>query len=268
MRQNIAEIQPLITNIHCVIRNTMNHGILPWKTVGRYSDCFVYVISGRTVYTFDNYTVVAQAGGVLYLPKGSMYQMNIESPQYEVLYIDFDFAYDTYGELKCEFIDKINKQQTLNYFETMYRIWLSKRTVYKAQCMSVLYKLTAELIMAGSAGYICGRSYDVIRKSVDYIQANYQHSDISIEEAAKLSGISEGHFRRLFKSLYQISPIKYVSLLRIERAKELLIHEDLFTITSIAEMCGYSDIFYFCKAFKREMGITPNEYRAQFHNRR
>lgn len=263
MRQNLSEIQPIITDIHCVIRNTMKQGILPWKKTGRYSDCFVYVINGRTVYTFDDYTVVAQTGGVLYLPKGSMYQMDIESPVYEVLFIDFDFLYDGYGELKSEFIDKINRQQTLNYFETMYRIWLGKRTVYKAQCMSVLYKLTTELILAGQAKYQSSKSYETIRKSVDYLRANYQQSDISIEEAARQSGISEGHFRRLFKSLYQISPIKYVSLLRIERAKELLAHEDMFSVTRISEMCGYSDIFYFSKAFKKEMGMTPNEYRAK-----
>lgn len=265
MLQNLFELQlqPVISCIHCVIRNELKKGVLPAQKKGRYSDCFVYILNGKTLYTFDTYTVTSQANGVLYLPKGSRYQMNILTETYTFIFIDFDIFRENCEEFRCTFTEKVNQQQTINLFESMYRIWMSKKTAYYSHCMSGLYKLTAELILAENAKYHAGKSYALLQKSIDYIRDNYQHTDISVAEAASVSGMSTVHFGRLFKSVYHTTPIKYITSLRMERAKELLAHDRQSTVSKISEMCGYSDVFYFSKVFRKELGITPGAYRRQ-----
>ena len=60
--------------------------------------------------------------------------------------------------------------------------------------------------------------------------------------------------------MYGTSPIKFVQNIRINKAKQLLIDENV-SINKIAFECGYNDAFYFSRIFKKVTGVTPSEYR-------
>ncbi len=77
---------------------------------------------------------------------------------------------------------------------------------------------------------------------------------------AKLCKISYNYFKRLFRLKYNTTPHAYVTELRLERALELL-STNLYSITDIANMCGYTDIFYFSRVFKNRYGVPPGKYR-------
>ncbi|MGN1118963.1 MAG: helix-turn-helix domain-containing protein [Oscillospiraceae bacterium] len=71
---------------------------------------------------------------------------------------------------------------------------------------------------------------------------------------------SERHFVRLFTAAYGTTPARYLAEIRLKRACALLRATSL-PIAEIAQRCGYSDANYFSRVFRREMAISPGEYR-------
>jgi AraC-like DNA-binding protein len=81
----------------------------------------------------------------------------------------------------------------------------------------------------------------------------------SVEEAAQESGYSKFHFSHLFKTMTGMTPWQYILLLKVTKAKELLV-ERTHGIAEIARMVGIDDANYFTRLFKKMTGYTPREY--------
>ena len=79
---------------------------------------------------------------------------------------------------------------------------------------------------------------------------------------ATAAGISRKYFSEYFKKVSGKSPFEYLTSYRIERASELLLHTDL-PITQIALDCGFNDLSYFIKTFKKQTEITPAKWRHE-----
>ena len=73
--------------------------------------------------------------------------------------------------------------------------------------------------------------------------------------------MSPFYFARLFKNSMGVSPHKYVTMRRIERSKELLRRSDR-SIFEIGVSVGYLDPKHFRVVFRREVGVSPSEFRA------
>ncbi len=97
-----------------------------------------------------------------------------------------------------------------------------------------------------------------IKKAVDYIDANYKE-EITLSELAKLCGLSRSEFCRSFKSVMRRTPIEYVTGIRIRKSLPLLASRE-YSITEIAEMCGFSGSSYFSEMFRRHMSCSPSYY--------
>lgn len=93
----------------------------------------------------------------------------------------------------------------------------------------------------------------------DYMDLHFRENDI-LPLAAEKSGLSRRRFNELFKSQYGITPNDYLTDLKIDAAKSLLVDNGL-SVKSIAELCGFEDIYYFCKVFKQQVGLTPTKFR-------
>jgi len=83
---------------------------------------------------------------------------------------------------------------------------------------------------------------------------------LSIEELAREAGLSRFHFARAFKKATGLSPHRYVTLRRVERAKSLLRYSDL-PLVDVALEVGFSNQAHFTDQFHRVAGATPNAYR-------
>lgn len=101
-----------------------------------------------------------------------------------------------------------------------------------------------------------------IQTVLNLIERNL-HKGITLEEAADLAHVSPCYLSRLFRKEMNMTFISYLKGQRIERAKELLQNSDL-PITNVSLDLSYTDANYFCKAFKKEVGLSPSEYRRQF----
>lgn len=97
--------------------------------------------------------------------------------------------------------------------------------------------------------------YRRVLKGKDYIDANYL-SKIEIHIVAKEANLSEYHFFRLFKSIFNISPHQYIISKRLEIAKQLLQNKAL-KLSDIAIITGFSDMHSLSKAFKKHFGLSP-----------
>lgn len=97
-------------------------------------------------------------------------------------------------------------------------------------------------------------------KSLKYIAEHYPE-DISIALLAEICGISEEYYCRLFKKLVGTTPISYINSLRISRACDILSNEPERKIEEISNLCGFLNISYFNRVFKKETGVSPGAFR-------
>src|SRR5260221_3707300 len=88
-----------------------------------------------------------------------------------------------------------------------------------------------------------------------YIDENY-HEPIGLEEISRKAYLSRFHFHRLFTRVYKITPHRYLTRKRINKAKDLLIQDEL-SITEVCNSVGFESIGSFSTLFKKEIGLPP-----------
>ena len=98
---------------------------------------------------------------------------------------------------------------------------------------------------------------------LSYIDENYKEA-ISITDIASYCGFSESHFMRFFKNTMGVSFVTYLNDFRLNVAARLLSTNDE-SVLSVAENCGFFNLSYFNRMFKKKYGVTPSRYR-ETHN--
>lgn len=92
-----------------------------------------------------------------------------------------------------------------------------------------------------------------------FVDENYTR-DISLQEVAEYASLSVGYLSNYFKTEAGMSFVEYITFKRMERAKELLVSTNDKSY-HIAEQVGYGNSQYFTTLFKKQIGVTPSEYR-------
>ena len=101
-------------------------------------------------------------------------------------------------------------------------------------------------------------SYLIIN-TINYMRENL-NGDFSIEDLAKMSLLSRRGYIEHFKEIFGMPPFTYLQELRIHKAADLL-RETNYSISFIAQSCGFSDSSHLTRVFKKKMGTTPTEFR-------
>jgi transcriptional regulator GlxA family with amidase domain len=101
-----------------------------------------------------------------------------------------------------------------------------------------------------------------VREAQLFIEKNYQQT-ISIEKLAGNHHMSTRNFIRRFEGATGNTPLEYLQRVRIEAAKKLLENSN-DSMEQIAVQCGYDDIGFFRKVFKRHVAINPKEYQKKY----
>lgn len=258
MNNKIHESEFNIRDIYRIIEQSIpQKKIAPNK--GRHSDCFVYILDGKTKYTFDNRAFTALPNDILYLAKNSAYQMEVLTDNYQVIVIDFDFDIPECTVLSSDLFQVSNYKDVETLFRKSHKKWLFKRPAYRIECKALLYSIYADIVSHQAQKYMPSSKRKKLEPALNIISKRYMNS-LTIDELACACGISEGHFRRIFKEVYGVSPVQHLTLLRIKEAKELLKYEGMST-KKISESLGFKDVYYFYKTFKIHTGLTPTEYK-------
>lgn len=95
-----------------------------------------------------------------------------------------------------------------------------------------------------------------------YLQEHLEE-EVSLSVLAEQFHLSGQYISQLFKSEIGVNFLTYLTGIRMERAKQLLVSTSL-SIVEVAERSGYGDYRVFSKVFKKSEGITPSQYRRDF----
>lgn len=100
-----------------------------------------------------------------------------------------------------------------------------------------------------------------IKSVLSYVEEHYSE-DISVEEMAELCFYSKSYFMKFFKESMGMSFIAYLNDYRLETAANMLRAAD-GNILEISSACGFDNLSYFNRSFKKKYGVTPGKYRKQ-----
>ena len=106
------------------------------------------------------------------------------------------------------------------------------------------------------------QSESVMEKAKKYIRENFQ-KELTLDEVSKNVDISPYYFSKIFKEETGENFIEYLTRVRIDKAKELLVDANV-SVKEAGIQSGYSDPNYFSRIFKKQMDMTPSEYKARY----
>ncbi len=151
------------------------------------------------------------------------------------------------------------------------RYKFGSRSDYMSLCMNSsikeLHKWFVDKIIDASRCVVTKKetqAENLIDTAKEYIYANYS-SDISLDDVSRQINISPFYFSKLFKEEVGVNFIDYLTTLRLDKAKELLLSSSL-SVKEICNQVGYQDPNYFSRIFKKSTGHTPTEFKDTQQN--
>jgi len=101
----------------------------------------------------------------------------------------------------------------------------------------------------------------LVKNAQAYIENNYK-TEVTLDDVAREINISPNYFSKLFKEETGENFIKYLTSIRMKKAKKLL-KENKLSVKEISNLIGYNDPNYFSRLFKKMVGVTPTEYQGR-----
>ena len=242
-------------------------------------ELYVFV-SGSANFVIEDECFTLEKGDLLIIPPNVVHVVKPETEcEYERFYmllpVDlFDgFSFDPIGKLVAGKKGKV---------------YLSSEV--KEKTLSVLYRLSDAVAAGGDQFLLYSLVLDFLRDISDkketeaddrqapayFLQKNLRNIlkyiaasedlTLTVADLAEKFSLSKTYLSAYFKRYVGISPVEYLSVMRIARAKRRL--EEGGTITEVCYECGFADVSYFIKRFKSAVGMTPNKYRAIFEKKK
>ncbi len=219
-------------------------------------------LSGESEITFQKITMLEKTGTVRFLPrqvKNNIYTVKTIKTGED---IDIFFATDTILP-DTMFIKDYSANSALGQlFIKIHNVWSRKETGYYNKCVSIFFAILSEM-QKSDLKFSPKSHLDKISDGVKYIHDHYCELDFDYQQLANVCNISYTYFKKIFREIYKTTPSEYVKNLKVEKACELL-STKRFSVSQIAELCGYENVYYFSKVFKDTMAMSPSEYKKEF----
>lgn len=97
---------------------------------------------------------------------------------------------------------------------------------------------------------------DLLHQAAEYLRRNFS-AELRVADLAARFGFSEGYFYRAFKRRLGVTPVEYLTRLRVEQAQKLLQHSSM-SIARVARLVGYRDPLYFSRIYRKWTGHPPS----------
>ncbi len=216
----------------------------------------VYCTEGEGAFRFENGTVLPyRAGELVAIPPRLLHtnssqagfaniHMNMAEPSFPARDV-FRVEDDSIGSLRAAFAQA----------KTYYMTDIHKR------------ELVLEALGALISSYItvfCGNAEfsTPVKNLRESIIQNFSRTDYALDEVIRQMPFHYDYIRKLFKKEIGVSPLEYITRLRMRSAEMLLttMWTNEYTVSEIARMCGYDDALYFSRVFKKYFGCSPSSY--------
>lgn len=159
---------------------------------------------------------------------------------------------------QTDFIPVTDNKAIVGLLHSIINEQVSRDAVFSLVVIGKIYELLGLLYRYCLSDNSYGAVYDGrFNNVIDYIEEHFCEV-LSTYDLSRMFGYSEAYFCRRFKSVTGITPVIYIQILRLEKAQQMMQKTDL-KISEISSACGFSDISYFSRCFKKQFGITPSE---------
>lgn len=240
---------------------------------GRLDFQILYIASGKAHFFFDGVETIVSAGHmVIYRPKEEQKYYYYGVDQTEVYWVHF-----TGRDVKKllhrygieDHVHVIHTGTALEY-KYLFLQMIQELKLCKADYEDLLVNHLHHLLIRihrtlltepYSKSRTHAKDFD---EAVQYFHKNY-HTEININEYAAAHHMSVSWFIRGFKEYTDSTPTQYILSLRISNAQILLETTD-YNITEIAEIVGYENSLYFSRLFKKQVGVSPSDFRKQLRD--
>lgn len=230
-----------------------------------------YVRHGSTVYTDENGEVTLEEGYVYLLPMKAYSLRPTQGRTFDHFWCHFQwkgFPYDSvlrispdddrmyplYLSLLAQGIERFGKEPDVDHDATEHTVLTSEHPYF-----SVLSGvLTSFLELYHLTSHHERDADDNLAHIVEYIN-DHPGEDLSNERLARIAMYNKIYFIQKFTAKYDLSPQKYVLRVRISEAIVMLMNDE--KVDDIAYRLGYESPKSFSRAFKREVGISPQHYK-------
>jgi len=220
---------------------------------------FLLVEDGEGKYEWEGGSCDIKPQTLIYLPKGSVHKLTIESESITFYRISFTITDmdDMEEVIFCRTPWLVTHNADSIFFKNT--ISLVKNCAEfggKFKAMSTIYEMLSDLNFNYSA-----TMQSKIVPAIVYLHDHYTE-EICASKLSKLCYMSETHMYRLFKKVTGKTPVDYRNGLRIKAACMLLCEESV--ISEISDTLGFESVYYFSRLFKKYMGVSPSEYNARY----
>ncbi len=133
----------------------------------------------------------------------------------------------------------------------------------------VILAAYGNLIAAFVTAYSGGKEYSpVVAALMDSIDANFGDPLYSLENAIRALPLNYDYIRKMFLKETGVTPHEYLTRKRMERARDIILsgatnRYSQYTVSQIAEACGFTEPLYFSKVFKKYFGVAPSQFSGQ-----
>lgn len=230
------------------------------ESVILYND-LTYIINGEATYIINGEKVILKQGDLIYIPKGST-RKAYTNPVNPIHCYAFNFDYEFIDGVHVDlpFWGKFNIQydsELLALFRQFNNLWLEKESGYilkaRGMFMIILHMLIKLQVVYKPLQY----SDYKIEKVKSYILEHFTDK-IYIGDLAELVKLHPAYLSTRFRNVTGYTIKGFTNNIRINKAYDLL-STNGYSVTDTAIICGFDDIFYFSKLFKKITGHTPSE---------
>ncbi|SDE46819.1 response regulator transcription factor [Sporomusa acidovorans] len=156
-------------------------------------------------------------------------------------YAEYMISADEAGKLRKNFLAEVNRAVSVDDLE---------------QCLCVLI----DKLESNSGSLEQNQAEQAVKWAIEYINTNY-HKDLTLEQFAEKLFMSTGYFCRIFKKYAGEGYATYLTNIRLEKAKEILL-TGRYTVNEVARMVGFRDASYFSSVFKKHYHQSPSAFTA------
>lgn len=136
-------------------------------------------------------------------------------------------------------------------------------TIFEASSLSELHKHMCSLIENIKLTDSDSDVNRTVQNAILCIEQNYRDPALSIDDIVKFCHVNVNYLCKTFKNTIGDTINHYVNRLRVSKAEDMLAKTDL-TIAEISRQCGFNDVKYFCKVFKKYTDTTPTGFRKKY----
>jgi len=251
-----------------VYRYTRNSGV-PYADYTDSFPGFVFPLTGKIQFQFNGTPYIFSPGKVVHGgAKMKLDQKNYDNTNWEYILVLYRICNTELEETSLSHQHfELSTGQSPRLIELIMRLWhvYNQRGVIPMFQTEMLFRdvLNEALLCVVNRQHSC-ESHTLFERVSTYIH-EYYYQSLSIASLAEQYNVNRNRLSYVFRKYAGMGPAEYLLNYRINIAQEMLFTSDA-SVQQIAQTVGIDDPFYFSRVFKKQLGISPTEYREKFIN--